>query len=83
MSTAGELWMGIMDSAKGFLTKAKSAAKQHPDQLSKGIDRAEQAADKATGGKYDDQIAKAGEQAEGFLTGEQGHGDLPGGPTRQ
>jgi MT0933-like antitoxin protein len=73
--------MGIMDSARGLLTKAKSAAKQHPDQLSKGLDKAEQAADKATGGKYDDQIAKAGDRAEDFLAGEQRHPDVPGGPT--
>jgi MT0933-like antitoxin protein len=75
--------MGIMDTAKGFLTKAKSTAKQHPDQLSKGIDKAEQAADKASGGKYDDQIAKAGDKAEDYLAGEPGHRDLPGGPASQ
>lgn len=73
--------MGLMDSAKGLLGKAKSAAKQHPDQLSKGIDEAQQAADKATGGKHDDQIAKAGDKAEDFLAGEPGHGDVPGPPT--
>jgi MT0933-like antitoxin protein len=72
--------MGIMDSAKGLLTKAKSAAKQHPDQLSKGFDKAEHAADKATGGKYDDQIAKAGDRAEDFLAGEE-RPDVPGSPT--
>jgi hypothetical protein len=76
-----EISMGIMDTAKGFLTKAKSAAQQHPDQVSKGIERAEQAADKATGGKYYDKIEKTGDQAEDFLAGEQGRNDVAGGPT--
>ena len=75
--------MGIMDTAKGFLTKAKSAAQQHPDQVSKAIDRAEQAADNATGGKYDDKIEKAGDQAEHFLASQHDGRDIAGGNTGQ
>lgn len=48
--------------------KAQDAAGDHPEQVEKfsdqAIDRGGDAADKATGGKYDGQIDKGQEQAD-------------------
>jgi hypothetical protein len=57
--------MGFLDDAK---KKAEQLASEHPDQVEKVsdtvIDRAGDAADKATGGKYADKIDSAQEKAD-------------------
>lgn len=59
-----------------LMDKMKQLAGKHPDQVNKGVDKAEQAADQKTGGKYDSQVQQAGDRAEGFLgtQGSQGQG---------
>ena len=48
--------MGFLDRAKDKLTKAVD---QHGDKIAGGIDKAAAAANKKTGGKHQDKIAKA------------------------
>ena len=48
--------MGFMDKMKGKVTKAVD---QHGDKIAGGIDKAATAANKKTGGKHQDKIAKA------------------------
>ena len=62
-----------MPNFGGLIEKMKKLAGKHPDQVNKGMDKAEQAADQKTGGKYDSQIQQAGDRAEGYL-GTQGQG---------
>lgn len=56
-----------------LVDKAKRLAGKHPDQVNKGVDKAEQVADQKTGGKYENQIKEGGDRAEGYL-GTQGQG---------
>lgn len=56
-----------------LVDKVKQLAGKHPDQVNKGVGKAEQAADQKTGGKYDSQIKQGGDRAEGYL-GTQGQG---------
>ena len=51
----------------GFLDKAKDLAGKHKDQVEQGIDKAEDAADKATKGKYSSQIDSAGDKAADYV----------------
>jgi hypothetical protein len=62
-----------MPNFGSLIEKVKKLAGKHPDQVNKGMDKAEQAADQKTGGKYDSQIQQAGDRAEGYL-GTQGQG---------
>ena len=58
--------MGFLDkfTRKGGLKdKAIDFAKEHDDQIDQGIDKAADAADKATKGKYADKIDGAAEKA--------------------
>ena len=48
--------MGFIDKIKGKVTKAVD---QHGDKIAGGIDKAAAAANKKTGGKHQDKIAKA------------------------
>jgi len=50
--------------------KAQDAAKQHPDQVGKGLQEAGQFADEHTGGKYGDQIHKGQDAAQNYFTGQ-------------
>ncbi|MFI1952928.1 antitoxin [Streptomyces xinghaiensis] len=43
--------------------KAKQAAKGHPDQADKGVERSERMIDERTGDKYDAQTDKAADAA--------------------
>lgn len=56
-----------------LVDKAKQLAGKHPDQVNKGVDKVEQAAEQKTGGKFDSQIQEGGDRAEGYL-GTQGQG---------
>jgi hypothetical protein len=51
----------------GFLDKAKDLAGKHADQVKAGIDKAEDAVDKATKGKYSSQIDSAGDKAADYV----------------
>jgi hypothetical protein len=51
----------------GFLDKAKDLAGKHSDQVKQGIDKAEDAADQATKGKYSGQIDSAGDKAADYV----------------
>ena len=50
-----------------FMDEAKNLAGEHADDVDKGLDQAEQAAENKTGGKFDSQIQAGEQQAEGFL----------------
>ena len=51
----------------GFLDKAKDLAGEHSEQVKQGIDKAEEAVDKATKGKYSSQIDSAGDKAADYV----------------
>ncbi len=58
--------MGFLDKLKGkggMKDKAIDFAKEHDDKIDQGIDKAADAADKATKGKYTDKIDDAAEKA--------------------
>jgi len=50
-----------------FMDEAKQLADEHSDVVDEGFDKAEQAADQKTGGKFDSQIQAGEQQAEGAL----------------
>ena len=50
-----------------FLDKAKDLAGKHTEQVKAGIDKAEDAIDKATKGKYTEQIDSAGDKAATYV----------------
>jgi hypothetical protein len=56
-----------MPDFKGLLNKAKDLAGKHQDQVQQGVEKAEETAKDKLGGKYDSQVEKAGEMAEGAL----------------
>ena len=47
--------MGMFDNMKD---KAEDLAKEHPDQVNEGLEKAGDFADEKTGGKFEDQIDK-------------------------
>jgi MT0933-like antitoxin protein len=49
--------------------KAEKLAKEHPDQVRQGAEKAGQVADEKTGGQHTDQIDKAEQAVEERLTG--------------
>jgi hypothetical protein len=50
-----------------FMDEAKNLASEHSDIVDKGLDQAEQEAENKTGGRFDNQLQGAEQQAEGFL----------------
>ena len=65
--------MGLMDEVGKLARKAKDAAAEHPDQVRKAIDQAENQIDKRTGGKHAGQIDSAGDKVADFLAPEKRH----------
>jgi DNA-binding protein H-NS len=61
--------MGLADRLKGLTKKAEDAAVEHKDQIHQAVEKAEAAADQRTGGKYHEQIQKAGAKAESLVDG--------------
>ena len=55
--------MGILDNAKGLIGKAQELATEHSDQVKAGIEKAGGLANKATKGRYADQIGSLGAKA--------------------
>ncbi len=64
--------MGFLDDAKKKLTKAVD---DHGDKIRDGLDKAGDAVDKKTKGKYTDKIAKGKTAAEGALDKLDGKND--------
>ena len=54
--------MGLMDEVNKLAEKAKHAAAEHPDQVRKAIDQAEDQIDRRTGGKHASQLDSAGDK---------------------
>lgn len=61
--------MGFADKLKDLTTKAQDAAATHKDQVHKAVLKAEETADRQTGGEYHDQILKAGQKADAYVEG--------------
>ena len=58
--------MGFMDKLKDLEGEAERAAATHKDTVEKAIEKAEELADKQTGGQHHDAIVKAGEKADEY-----------------
>ena len=73
--------MGGLEDMAG---KAEELAKEHPDQVKQGVEKAGEVADEKTGGQHSEQIDKAEQAAEDRLTGgsDQGGSDQ-GGPGQE
>ncbi|MFH8367504.1 antitoxin [Streptomyces sp. NPDC018031] len=67
-----------MDSMKNLKNKVTGAAKEHPDQTGRGIDKAADEADRRTGGKHTGHIHKGADQARHRFGG-HGEGHRRGG----
>jgi len=59
--------MGLFNKLKD---EAQNLIQQHPDQASQAAEKAGQAADKATGGKYSDQIQSGMQTAQQRIGGQ-------------
>ncbi|WUH90540.1 antitoxin [Streptomyces sp. NBC_00433] len=79
--------MSFMDTVKDKLglakDKAGDMARQHPDKVDSGIDKAAQTADPKTGGKHSDKIDTGADKAKGAADklGGEGGGQDTGGRT--
>jgi hypothetical protein len=58
-----------MPDFRKMADKAKQFASKHPDQVDKGLDKAENLAEEKTGGRFDSQIQQGEQKAEDFLGG--------------
>jgi len=56
-----------MPDFEELLGKAKDLAGKHPDQVHKGVEKAEELAEKKLGGEFGGQVEQAGNMLEGFL----------------
>jgi hypothetical protein len=61
--------MSIQDHLRKLTDRAEDLGAEHKAELEKAIAKAEQAADRQTGGKYHEQIEKAGEKAGAYVQG--------------
>ncbi len=59
--------MRIADKLRDLTTKARNSAGEHKDQVKQAVEKAETIADKRTGGKYHDRIAKTGAKVEAYV----------------
>ncbi len=59
--------MSLGDRARRLAGQARTYAAGNKDKLERGIEKAGQAADTKTGGKYHGQIANAGQRADEYL----------------
>jgi hypothetical protein len=69
--------MGLSDRIKDLRSKAEDAVTEHKDQIQQTVQKVGQAADQRTGGKYSEQIQKAGAKASGFVEGLGEEGGQP------
>jgi hypothetical protein len=73
--------MSLQDRLRKLAEKAEDLGAEHKEELEKAIQKAEQAADAQTGGKYHKQIENAGGKAATYvqgLTPREPGGDGPG-----
>ena len=61
--------MGFLDDAKKLAEQAQDLAAEHSDEVKQGLDKVEDLADQATGGRFSDQIDSVGDSAAGFVDG--------------
>ena len=59
--------MGLADRLKDLRKKGEDAAVEHKEQIYQAVQKAGAAADERTGGKYHEQIRKAGAKADAFV----------------
>ena len=59
--------MGLMGNIKKLAHKGRDLAEEHPDQVRKAFDQAENQVDKRTGGKHASQIDSVGDKVADFL----------------
>jgi ElaB/YqjD/DUF883 family membrane-anchored ribosome-binding protein len=59
--------VGLSDRLKNLRKKAEDTAVEHKDQIHQAVQKAEDAADQRTQGKYHDKIAKAGDMADAYV----------------
>jgi DNA-binding protein H-NS len=59
--------MGLADRINELTKRAKDTTAEHKDQVEQSLQKAAIAADRQTGGKYHDQIAKAEAKAEDYV----------------
>jgi hypothetical protein len=56
--------MGLKDTFRKLTKRAEDTASAHKEQIDQAVEKAEGAADQRTGGRYHDQIQKAGAKAQ-------------------
>lgn len=61
--------MALTDKFKDLRNKAGDAVLDRKDQIEQAVQKAGDAADKRTGGRYHEQIQKAGDKAASFVDG--------------
>jgi uncharacterized coiled-coil DUF342 family protein len=59
--------MGLADKLKNLTKKAEDAAATHKEQVHNAVVKAEELADRQTGGQYHEQIVNAGQKADAFV----------------
>ncbi len=69
--------MGLTDRLKDLKTKATDAATEHSDKIGDVVEKAASTADQRTGGKYHEQIQKAGAKAGSLVDGLKGADQQP------
>jgi hypothetical protein len=72
--------MGMMDDIGKLAQKARELAQEHPEQVHKVLDQAEEQLDKRTGGKHASQIDSAGDKLADFLAPDHPSKDAPTNP---
>lgn len=80
--------MSLSDKARQLADKAQQYAAGNKDKIAKGVEKAERVADAKTGGRYHDQITKAGQKADDMVAKlptkpEQPHTPPPANPPTQ
>jgi vacuolar-type H+-ATPase subunit H len=58
---------GFGDELKNVEGDAEKLAKEHPQQAEAGLDKAEQAASKGTGGRFDKELQEGDQKADSFM----------------
>jgi hypothetical protein len=69
--------MGLADRLKDLKTKAVDATVERSDKIHEAVEKVASTADERTGGKYRDQIQKAGAKAGSLLDGLAGPEQQP------
>jgi MT0933-like antitoxin protein len=69
--------MGLTDRLKDLKTKATDAAAEHSEKINDVVEKAASTADQRTGGKYHEQIQKAGAKAGNLVDGLKGSDQQP------